>query len=77
MLTRIATTQGQSSFSTNGNTTTQVKFPTICANNPTKNTALPLGYQDKVKPDATKQCDLHECTMCSQNDNWTVLTVCF
>ena len=77
MLTRIATTPGQSSFSTNGKTSTQVKFPTICANNSIKSTALPLGYQGKVKPDATKQCDLPECTMSSQNDDWTVLTGCF
>ena len=77
MLTRIATTPGQSSFSTKGNSTTQVKFPTICANNPIKSTALPLGYQGKVKPDATKQCDLPECTVSSQNDDWTVLTGCF
>jgi len=52
MLTKIATTPGQSSFSSNENKTTQVKFPTICANNPIKSTALPLGYQGKVKPDA-------------------------
>ena len=75
MLTRTATTPGQSSFSSNGNTTTKVKFPTICANNPIKSTALPLGYQGKIKPDATiKQRDLPECTMSSQNDEWTVLT---
>ena len=78
MLTRIATTPGQSSFSSNGrSTTTQVKFPTICVNNLIKSTALPLGYQGKVKPDATKQCDLPECTISSQNNDWTVLTGCF
>lgn len=74
-LTRIATSR--SSFSWNGNATTQVKFPTICANNPTKSTALPLGYQGKVKPDATKQCDLPKCTMSSQNDDRIVLMGCF
>lgn len=63
-----------SSFLSNGNSTTLVKFPTICANNPIKSTILPLGYQVKVKPDVTKQCDLPECTVSSQNDDWTVLT---
>ncbi|PFX13842.1 Golgin-45 [Stylophora pistillata] len=74
---RIATTQGQSSLSSEGNTTTQVKFPTICANNPIKSTALPLGYQGNVKPDAAEQCDLPECMMSAQNDDWKVLTGCF
>ena len=55
----------------------QVKFPTICANNPIKSTALPFGYQGKVTPDATKQCDLPECTISIQNEDWTVLTGCF
>ena len=77
MLTRIATTPGQSSFLSIGNSTTVVKFPTICANNPIKSTTFPLGYQGKVKTHATKQCDLPECTMSSQNDDWTVLTGSF
>jgi len=76
MLTRIATTPGQSSLSSNGNKTNQAKFLTIFANNPIKSTSLPLGYQGKVKPNATKQCDLPECTMSSQNDEWTILTGC-
>ena len=38
---------------------------------------MPLGYQGKVKPHTTNQCDLTECTMSCQNDDWKVLTGCF
>ena len=56
---------------------THVTLPTMSSNNSMKTTVLPLGYHSDVKPDQTKQGDLLQCNISSQDENCTLLHGCF
>ena len=42
---------------------------------PTK--VLPLGYQTEVKPDNSKKCDLPQCQISNELDEWRIFHGCF
>ena len=70
MLRKISQSPGQSLFCSKHRCKTSVPthviLPKMSSNN------LPLGYHREIKPDQTKQCDLPQCNISSQDENWTL-----
>ncbi|KAL9975508.1 hypothetical protein ACROYT_G012677 [Oculina patagonica] len=80
MFRKISQGPGQSRFSSQSRSSTSapthVTLPTMAPNSSMKTNVLPLGYHADIKPDPTKKCDLPECNMSTQEENWTILHGC-
>ena len=81
MFRKISQCPGKSQFSSQNRSSTSapthVTLPTMAPNSNMKTHVLPLGYHADVKPDPTKKCDLPDCNMSTQEENWTILHGCF